>query len=157
MHSYYRISALITIASTNSIPMLVDVYTKLLETNKDENQEKQKEIIDILLNFETNEVLDIVFNLLDLSDKKYINHSPYQKRFNITLRESVWQDMLKPKPAMTLKEQKKRTERAEQWQEKLFKNKNSKLSDNNELFMEKARNLIRPAEERNLNAEISLP
>ena len=153
----YIINALSEIASTNTIPMLKNIYTQLLETDKDASQKQQKEILDILLKFKAYEAIDAVFLLLDLSDTKYGDNSPYKIRTNITLRESVWQDMLNPTPAMTLKDQKERTERAEQWREKFNVYQNPKLSENNKMFMEKARNLSRTPEERNTSADVPLP
>jgi len=153
----YMAIALSLMASTNSIPLLVDVYTQLLEINKDVNQGRQKEILDILLYFKNSEALDAIFSLLDLSDVKYKNNSPYQIQIGMTLRESVWQDMLNPKPAMTLRDQKERTERAEQWRDKINAYQNDNLSVNNTMFVEKARNLSRKPEEQNKNADVPLP
>ena len=157
MRDGYIITALSLIASTNSIPMLVDVYTQLVETNTDINQEKQREILGILLYFNDSKALDTIFSLLEMSDAKYKVNSPYQTLTGASLRESVWQEMLNPKSAMTLKDQKERTERAEQWRDKINAYQNDNLSVNNTMFVEKARNLSRKPEEQNKNADVPLP
>ena len=159
MHKGYMTGALIKIASTNTIPMLVDVYTKLLETNKDTNQEKQQEIITILFNFDAKEAIDAIFTLLDISDKKYGENSPYQKENNMTLREWIWQSKLNPeyRQRAVFVPRQERIERAEKWRGKFNTYTNANLSTKNELFMEKARNLSRLPEKRNKNAEVPLP
>ena len=146
------------IGSTNSIPMLVEVYSQLLESNKDENQKQRKEILNILFNINAPETLDIIFFLLDLSDTKYESDSPYQKRTGMTLREWVWQDRLNPKfIGDTFIKTQDRIERAEQWREKFNAYQNPNLSEKNQLFIEKARNLSRTPEEQNKNANVPLP
>ena len=158
MRDSYMVKALSGIASTNSIPMLVDVYTKLLEKNEDNNQQKQKEIIMILYNIDDSIALDAIFKLLDLSDKKYGENSPYQKENGMTLREWVWQDRLNPDYlGRTPMVRRERIEKAEKWREKFNTYTNANLSVKNELFMEKARNLSRLPEKRNKNAEVPLP
>lgn len=109
--------ALSTIASTNSIPMFVDVYTQFLETNQDENQEKQKEILGILLKINAPEALDTVFSLLDLTENKTGVKSA------LTLREAVLENL----------------EQALQKRDKLTNYQNFNLSANNKTLLEKVR------------------
>ena len=148
-------SALVEIASTNTIPMLKKLYIELINTNTDIQQEKQRSILNTLIKFNNMESLDAIFSLLDLSDITRENNTLNQTQTEVSLRELIWQDMLIPKQAMVLSEQKKRNKQAEQWLEKLNIYENQNLSEKNKMFMEKTRNLSRKPEEQ--NADISLP
>jgi len=151
--------ALSEIASTNSIPMLVSIYTQILEINNDVNQELQMITFGILFNIDAPEALDAIFSLLDLSDAKYIDANPPEKtRTGLTLREWVWQDRLDPNYTSSgFISRQERITRAEHWRKKINAYQNSKLSENNKMFMEKARNLSRTPEERNTSADVPLP
>ena len=110
-------AALSEIASANSIPMLVDVYTQLLENNKDEKQERQKEMLGILLQINAPEALDAVFSLLDLAENK-VGAEPVA-----TLRASLVNEL----------------QQALQKQENLKTYQNPNLSANNKALLEMAR------------------
>jgi len=83
------IFALSEIASTNSIPMLVDVYTQLLEVSNEINQKHQQEIIKILLSIDSSEAMDPIFSLLDLTETKQ------NIDFAASLREMIINDLEK--------------------------------------------------------------
>jgi len=110
-------SALSEIASINSIPMFVDVYTQLLEQNKDEKKERQRDILGILFNINAPEALNTVFSLLDLTENK-IGAEPAA-----TLREAILKDL----------------EQALQKRDKLSAYQNPNLSVNNKALLDNAR------------------
>ena len=112
-------SALSEIASTNSIPMLTDVYTRLLGENQDENQARQRDIFGILLHIDSAGALDAVFTLLDLTENKVGAENA------ATLRDSIEHDF-----RQALKKRKNFN---------AYKNPN--LSVNNQALLERARQI----------------
>ena len=110
-------AALSEIASTNSIPMLTDVYTRLLGENQYENQARQRDIFGILLHIDSAEALDAVFTLLDLTENKV------GAEYAAALRDSLENDF-----RQALKKRKN-----------LNAYKNPNLSVNNQALLERAR------------------
>ena len=110
-------AALSDIGSTNSIPTLVDVYTKLLEKDKNANQARKTDVLGVLLNINATESLDAVFSLLDLTENK-LGAEPAA-----TLREALVKDL----------------EQALEKRESFKTYQNPNLSANNQALLEKAR------------------
>ena len=149
--------ALSEIASTNSIPMLVNVYTQLLEHNKNEDQKRQKEILNILLTINDSTALDAIFSLIDMTETKLgIN-------FSTPLREMIINDLEKVQkkqerfeayiiknPNATIDEiSLKEFEMANKRQERFNTYQNSNLSERNHVFLQQARSLKRAQEGQN--------
>ena len=155
-------AALSAIASTNSIPMLVDVYTQLFEINHKENpeqyrQERQKEILNILLTINDSTAFDAIFLLIDMTETKLgIN-------FSTPLREMIIKDLEKAQktqerfdayvledPNAIINENRKRElKMASERQERFNNYQNSNLSERNQVFLQQARSLKRTQEGQN--------
>ena len=110
-------SAIGKIASTNSIPFLHDLYVVGLNEKKDGMQQRQNEMLRMLLCIDTPEALDTVFSLLDLTESKTGTEAA------ATLREGLVKDL-----ARTLEKS-----------ETFNAYKNPSLSEKNKAFLEAAR------------------
>ena len=137
-------SALTTIASTNSIPMLKEVYNQLLETNKNTNLERQHEILKILFRIDAQDAMDAAFALLDLTETK-INtdcvvslHEMIINDFNRSKKSQEWHDaFLKATPNATINEKTlKDIELTKKMQERFNAYQNPNLSVKNQKLLE---------------------
>ena len=134
-------SALTMIASTNTISFLVDTYEQLLESNADVKQEKKYEIFEILSEIDATESLDAIFALLDLSDMKYGSNEIYQAKTGKTLRETIFHEMLNPKPYVNRTERAKHLARIERNRERIKTYQNHSLSEKNKALLNEARKI----------------
>ena len=116
-------SAIGGIAGTNSIPFLHDLYVAVLNEKTDKTQQRQNEMLKMLLCIDASEALDTVFSLLDLTESKTGTEAA------ATLREGLVKDL-----ARTLEKS-----------ETLNAYKNPNLSEKNKAFLETARKVGKEA------------
>jgi len=136
MPTYYIVAALSELASTNSIPFLVNTYKEILEKSE-WYRDSHLVIFHILFKINTTEALDAVFAMLDLSDEKIGYNTFYNSKTHMTLRDIILSDFLET-----------------QHQGTIFTYQNLNLSKNNHEFLKKMQDLMRTQQEQNVDAPL---
>ena len=151
------ILALSEISSTNSIPMFVDAYTRLFDTNNDVNLKHQQEIIKILLRIDASEAMDAVFSLLDITEVRLgtkASVSLYEIIINDleqAKRLQEWkEEFIKSTPNATVSERSlKESEVTKKRQERFNTYQNINLSERNQNFLKQVQSLTGTQEKQN--------